>query len=180
MALTVQLRRVVVSVFVILHLTALAVWNLPGGPIHERFQGIMAWYLFPTGLAQHWNMFAPDPRKASFRLEGMVIDRNGITHRFAFPCVGDGGIAAGFWRYRHAKYTSVVGQPQAAAEREYAARTIVRRLNLPPTAFPVDVQLQYQVRTIPPPGTDRDDLPLVEPPAVLGFYRFPTREEAQP
>jgi hypothetical protein len=64
--------------------------------------------------------------------------------------------------------------------REFAARHVVRQLNLPTEAFPVDVQLVFQVRQTPPPGSPPVDpmTPTVQSP--LARYHFEKLSEVRP
>lgn len=173
-------RKRLVSAFVLLHVAALIAWNLPlKAAARGRVAPLAEAYLLPTGLWQDWGMFAPDPPLSICTLEAVTVDRHGVARTFAFPKLTGLGVASASWRYRHAKYASVVGLEKSAAHREFAARTVLRRLDIPPEAYPVDVQLVYQVRDIPPPGEPIDP----EAPArthVLGTYRFPNRAEADP
>lgn len=173
------LRKWAVSAFVAAHLTALVIWNLPGGAIRDRYCDVVACYFLPSGLWQNWSMFAPDPPYSTLTLEALTQDRHGVMRAFAFPRIGERSVWEGAWMYRHAKYANVAGAKDSKAIREYAARTVLRRLDIPDDAYPVDVQLQFQVRTTPPPGTPSDERPLNEPPSIIGSFRFPNRAEVE-
>ena len=169
-----------VSAFVLCHVGALVVWNLPPKvALRERLAPTLGWYLLPTGLWQDWGMFAPDPAPSTIALEAVTLDRHGVLRRYAFPTLTGLSVPAASWRYRHAKYASVVGLEDSAAHREFTARTVLRRLEIPEAAYPVQVQLIYQVRPTPPPGETADP---AEPPqqAILDTYRFPNRAEVDP
>ena len=58
-------KKAAISAFLLAHLAAVAVWNLPDCAIKGRFVGPSARYLLPLGLWQHWGMFAPHPAKAT-------------------------------------------------------------------------------------------------------------------
>ena len=175
-------KRVFVSVFLVGHVAAVALTNLPDCAVRRAIgYGWVDAYLFPTGQWQNWAMFAPDPAKDTLTLEAVVRDSRGLVKHYAFPRMMDKSAWVGFCGgYRHSKYTHDVGSPEARANREFAARFVVRALAMKAEDFPADVQLVYQVWPTNPP-----DAPAGEPPAspwttVLETYNFPTLAEAQP
>lgn len=170
-------RKWAVSAFVLAHVGAVVVWNLPEpAALRQRLAPGLSWYILPTGLWQDWSMFAPDPAASSVALEGVAVDRHGVLRRYEFPRLTGRSVPDAAWRYRHAKYASVVGLESSAAHREFAARTVLRRLPIPAEAYPVDVQLVYRMTITPPPGE-----PATPPQtSVLGTYRFPNRAEVDP
>lgn len=174
-------RKLAVTVFVAAHLTALVIWNLPAKVmLRERLVPILNWYMLPTGLWQDWGMFAPDPGKNSLALEAVSLDRHGVLRTYSFPKLTGLSVPAASWRFRHAKYLSVIGLENSAANREFAARTVLRRQGIPGESYPVDVQLLYRVRPTPPPG--ERPAALSDPPGdlVIATFRFPDRAEVDP
>lgn len=175
------LRRLAISAFVIAHLAAVTIWIVPNCAIQQRCAHYLALYLMPLGLWQYWGMFAPDPVLHTVTLEAAVVDAQGLLHTYVFPREADWSRWESSLRYRHSKYAANFSlKVEFKAHREFAARHVVRQLRLPPNAFPVDVQLYYQVRTTPPPGGPLPD-PMT-PPVVstIDTYRFPTLKEVQP
>lgn len=173
-------RKWGISAFVLAHVIALGVWNLPPkSALHQRLAPAFRWYLLPTGLWQDWGMFAPDPAPSTVVLEGVAVDRHGVVRRYEFPALTGLSVPAASWRFRHAKYASVVGLDDSAAHREFAARTVLRRLPVAEEAYPVDVQLLYRVQDTAPPG-EPDEPPPPPRSAILGTYRFPNRAEIAP
>jgi hypothetical protein len=173
-------KKAAISALVLGHLGALVVWNLPAKvALRERLAPTVSWYMLPTGLWQDWGMFAPDPGRSTVALEALALDRHGVLRQFEFPKLTGLSVPAASWRFRQAKYASVVGLEESAANREFAARTVLRRLDIPDGAYPVEVQLLYQVRPTPPPGeaADPDELPQL---SVLDTFRFPNRSEVDP
>jgi hypothetical protein len=174
-------RKLAVSAFVIAHLLALVIWNLPAKVLlRERLVPVLSWYMLPTGLWQDWGMFAPDPGKSSLALEAVSLDRHGVLRTYAFPRLTGLSVPAAFWRFRHAKYLSVIGLENSAANREFAARTVLRRQAIPAEAYPVDVQLLYKVRPTPPPGEPPADPAAPPDDLVIDTFRFPGRAEVDP
>ena len=62
-------RRLAISAFLVFHLTATVVWNLPNSPLKQCLFPRMRPYMLPLGLWQSWWMFAPDPMGTTAVLE---------------------------------------------------------------------------------------------------------------
>ena len=92
-----RIKRLAVSVFLVGHIAAVVLTNLPDCPLRRSLGGL--WvdaYLMPTGLWQGWGMFAPEPTKDTLTLEATVLDARGLIHKFAFPRMMDQSAWAGF------------------------------------------------------------------------------------
>jgi hypothetical protein len=175
------LRRLVISAFVVAHLGAVAVWVLPPCPIQFRLVNYLAYYMMPLGQWQYWGMFSPDPVRDTVTLEGIVLDAKGLLHTFAFPTEQSRSCLGATLHYRHSKYVSNCSyKVEFKAHREFAARHAVRQLKLPEDAFPLEVQLVYQIRPTPPPGGPLPDPMTPITPVTLDTYRFPSLREIQP
>ena len=77
-----RLKRFGMSVFLIGHVAAVVLTNLPDCPM-RRTLGYL-WvdgYLMPTGLWQSWGMFAPEPAKDTLTLEAIVRDSRGLIRQ---------------------------------------------------------------------------------------------------
>jgi hypothetical protein len=57
---------------------------------------------------------------------------------------------------------------------------VIRQLHLPKDAFPVEVQLMYEVQPSPPPGGPLPDRMAAATHVPIETYRFPTLQEALP
>ncbi len=174
------IKRTAVSAFLLAHLTAVVAWNLPACALRERLTGFAFYYMMGTGQWQAWGMFAPEPSKASAQLEAVVRDRHGLNHHFTFPRLADRSVGEGFWLYRHAKYGSVLADPDAKAHREFGARYVLRKLDLKEDDYPVDLELFYQVSETLPPGSPEGASPPLPYPQSLERYHFPTLAETRP
>ena len=172
------LKRLAISSFLVIHLMVLLAWNIPYSAIRNRLLNTTIHYLYPLGLWQNWAMFAPDPIQNTLTLQAIAIDKNGILYNFAFPRMTDFTLLQGVPRVRHSKFTTYFANEEFVAHREFGARYVVRQLNIPPEAFPVEVELQFEVRDTPPAGTAPD--PMAPTRTVpIQAYRFPTWEEAR-
>lgn len=176
------LRRLAISAFLLVHLSATATWVLPQSPLRNKFAPLAAYYILPLGLWQFWAMFAPDPAPNSFTLEAEVIDRNGLRYGFAFPRLADYSWWRGIPRFRYSKYAANLSCDEFALPRQYAARHVMRRLDLPDDAYPVAVHLMYNIRPTPTPGSPSVTADAMTPtrPYVLGAFRIDSPGEVRP
>lgn len=172
-------KRLGISAFVLVHLSALAVWNIPESEIRRRLLTCATHYVYPLGLWQNWSMFAPDPVRHTITLEASVVDSKGLIYTFAFPKMADFTLAQRIPRVRHGKFVAYFLGEEFKANREIAARHVVRQLKIPEEHFPVELELQYQVLESPPPGRAPHDVVAAKTHPIQS-YRFPTWEDVQP
>lgn len=172
--------RLAISTFLVFHLTATVVWNIPNSPLRQCLLPAFQRYMLPLGLWQSWWMFAPDPMRVTAVLESEVIDAQGMRHIHEFPRVA----ALPWWqklpRFRHPKFTCNLMLDEFAVQREFTARHVVRQLAMKPEAFPVHVSLYCQIKEPPTPGQ-----PFADPSAPvrlhsLGNYDFASIDEVHP
>jgi hypothetical protein len=171
-------RRLGISAFVVLHMSATLVWAMPACPIRARFLDASSRYLFPLGLWQYWGMFAPDPLRETVTLEAVAADAQGLRYGFAFPTVAGDSLWRATPRFRHPKFVLHVAAPEGDTLRRIAARYVVRQLQLPASAFPVEVYLYHQIRPAPPPGQSADPMTPSQP-HLLGRCPFASLDEVQ-
>ena len=165
-------RRLGLSAFLAFHLGVVGVINMPASPLRVALWWPVMNYLVPLGLDQGWGMFAPNPAQHPTPMEVATTDKDGIQRTYAFPKMTDFSPWEGIPRVRHSKFTSICGQPNNVAQREFATRYAVRQLKIPPASFPVKAELLYQIRETPPLGSPPRD-PLLPPvPQTLEKYEF--------
>ena len=173
-------QRLAISAFLVFHLAAVAVVNLPASALRQLTWPSFAYYILPIGLDQAWGMFAPNPVMHSMTLEVATVDRDGIRRDYAFPKMTDFSIWRAMPRVRHSKFASNCGVHGNVAMREVAVRHAIRQLAIPASAFPVEADILFQIIETPPLGAPARD-PLKPPvPQVLHSYRFPTLAEVNP
>jgi hypothetical protein len=173
-------RRLVVSAFVILHLSALTLWTMPPCAIKERFQSPCRYYMLPLGLWQWWAIFAPDPSRSTLLLDAEVVDAKGMRHVYEFPRIADLTWWQKIPRYRNPKFTCNMGSAEYAKHREFTARHAVRQLGLGAGAFPVWVSLYFVVKDAPPPGIGVADPMAPSRIQVLDRFQFGSVQEVRP
>jgi hypothetical protein len=173
-------RRVVISAFVIFHLSALMIWTMPNCAIKAQFQSPYRFYMLPLGLWQWWAIFAPDPLRASLTLNAEIIDAKGMRHEYPFTRLADLSWWQKIPRYRHCKFSGNMAAEEYAKHREFTARHAVRQLNMDPEAFPVWVSLYLELKDAPPPGSGVAD-PMAAPRVqVLDRFQFRSLKEVMP
>ena len=179
--MSLRLKRLAISAFLLAHLSAVVLTNLPDCPLRRKLGHLWVdGYLMPTGQWQGWGMFAPEPTKNTLTLEAAVRDSRGLVRRYAFPRMMDQSAWAGFLGFRHSKYSANAGEPSGPANREFAARYVVRVLKLQDEDFPATVQLYYQVWPTPAPDAPSDEPPASAWQSIIETYTFPTLAEAMP
>jgi hypothetical protein len=175
------LKRWLISLFVAFHVLAVIVWIIPACAIKQRLMLRLAPYMLPLGHWQYWGMFAPNPIQDTMTVEAVVKDARGILRIFSFPKEADLSTWQKMVRFRHSKYTAnFLLKDEFMAHREFAARHAIRRLGVPAEAFPVTVQLLFQIQPTPPPGGPPRDPMAPSVPSVIDTYEFPSLQEVLP
>lgn len=180
MAHSLALKRAGLSLLIAAHLAAVLIWNLPECALRERVGSWPAAYMLPTGQWQHWGMFAPEPLRETVVLEAQARDAQGAFHTYTFPRMADKSVAEAFFGYRHSKLAHNMAPETAKAYREFAARHAARSWELPPEAFPLDMDLYYKVWAPAAPGEPAADLSAPPTLNVLQAYRFPNQADVLP
>ena len=173
-------RRLLVSAFLVVHLSAVAIINLPACALRQALHLPACCYLVPIGLDQAWGMFAPNPVMHPTALEVSTVDAKGIHRDFAVPRLADFSVWRAIPRVRFSKFTANCTLASNVAMREFAVRHAIRQLQIPADAFPVEAHLMVQVRETPPLGDPARD-PMMPPiPQLLQSYQFPALAEVMP
>jgi hypothetical protein len=70
--------RVLVSVFLLFHLSVILVWSFPISlrPL-VKIKHVIAPYMIWSGLTQGWALFAPDPQDINVYLEAEITYQDG-------------------------------------------------------------------------------------------------------
>jgi hypothetical protein len=174
--------RLVISAFVLFHLSALAIWTLPNCQIKDRFQHtIYPYYMLPLGLWQWWAIFAPDPMRDTVVLDAEVVDSKGIRHVYEFTRLAD----LPWWKkipgYRHPKFTGNMGTDEYVKARHFTARHVVRQLGLGAEAFPLWVSLYFTIKASPAPGATAAADPMAPPRnQMIERFEFASLAEVRP
>jgi hypothetical protein len=173
-------QRLVISAFVLFHLSALAIWTNPTCAIKERFQWPYRYYVLPLGIWQWWAIFAPEPLSENQVLEAEVGDAKKLIHIYEFTKIGDLSVWDKLSRYRNPKFTGNMMDNEYLTQRKFTARHVVRQLGLGDDAFPLSVSLYVKINSAPPFGSSVTD-PMAPPRVqVLERYDFASMKEVRP
>jgi hypothetical protein len=164
-------RRLIVSAFVLFHLSAICLWTTPHSYIKAHLEPFYKYYVLPTGVWQWWAIFAPDPVRDTLVLDAEIVDAKGMRHIYEFPRIAELPWWDKMARYRQPKFTGNMSNAEYEGSRKFAARYAARNLDLEPTAFPVWVSLYYQVKESPAPGTTAVSDPMA-PARIQMIERF--------
>ena len=145
--------RKAVNLFIVWHLFALAIWQLPfNSAIVPFFASFVRPYVVNTGFAQSWSMFSPYPDKLDVYLEAQITYADGEKRSWFFPRMVHMGYAKKYEEERWRKLVEVSthggNQMLWPALARYAARVNDYDTQNPPTS----VELIQHSRTVPPPG----------------------------
>lgn len=173
-------RRLVISAFVIFHLSALMIWTMPNCAIKSQFQSSYRYYVLPLGLWQWWAIFAPDPIRNTTNLNAEIIDAKGMRQVYEFTRLGDLTWWQKIPRYRNCKFTANMSVEEYTEHRKFTARHVVRHLGMGAEAFPLWVSLYYEIKNSPPPGTGVTDPMVASRVQVVDRFEFGSLKEVRP
>jgi hypothetical protein len=125
-------------------------------------------------------MFAPNPVRDTVALEAVIQTNQGILKTIPFTRTADLPVLDALAKYRHAKYTAMLGADVHSAAREFTARNIARTAGLKPSDFPAKVQLLYRYWPATEPGQGPPDLMAAPKIQVLQTYLFENLQDALP
>ena len=77
--------RAAISVFIVVTVVSVVVWNLPPSEIKNEALAFTGPYVRATGLNQNWGVFAPDPRRHTLELYARVRYADGSEEVVALP-----------------------------------------------------------------------------------------------
>lgn len=149
------MKRIAINIFIIFHLTTIFCWAVP---LNTRLFAIVkptiAPYMGWSGLAQGWNLFAPNPLSLNSRLEVEISYRDGQTGLWKFPRPQDFGYIKRYTMEREHKFSfDSLQNDSFAILRPDAARYIARLNNVKRDNPPVTVTLVGYRSQIAPPGS---------------------------
>lgn len=141
--------RAVISVFVVVTVASLVVWNLPDSELRRRALPPVEPYVNLTGLDQNWGVFAPDPRRETIAVFARAKYRSGREETLQFPS-GDPVIGA-YWDYRWRKFYEAASSP-AHEGLWHAAAAWFARTAAEKGGTVSSVTLVRRASTLLPPG----------------------------
>jgi hypothetical protein len=151
--------RVAISVFVVVTLAFVAATNLPRSSLRQDVLTPGQPYLRALGLDQHWNVFAPEPRKQVIDLVSQVTFSDGSQAQWQLP--RRGALVGAYSDYRWRK---LLENAIADSHRELwgpLALWIARNASSPGRR-PTRVTLVRRFYDLLPPGSTPDRGPWKE------------------
>ena len=152
-------RRLIVSAFVIFHLSAICLWTMP--PALSR---ITPGLLPVLRVADRHVAMVGDLRARTRSRHDHAGRRDHRRQGDAAHLRVPSARRFPWWqkvpRYRQPKFTGNMGSPEYLVIGKFTARYAARQLGLEPEAFPLWVSLYYQVKDTPPPGATAASDPM--------------------
>lgn len=133
--------RSLLSVALVLTLAAVAAWNLPSSALREAALPVVEPYVRTLGLDQNWNLFAPNPPRATFEVLARIDYADGSWGEWRSP-------RNDRWR----KWLGAVRLDRHRSLREPTAAWIARNHDHGGRR-PVTVTLVRRGRVLAPPGS---------------------------
>jgi hypothetical protein len=141
--------RTAISVFLIVTIASLVVWNMPQSEIQRRSLKVVRPYVTALSLEQSWGVFAPDPRRETLDFFARVRFADGTEEEVRMPT--GGSLVGAYWDYHWWKWVESVTNDQRAGLWEPAAAWFARRATTE-RRQPVEVTLVRRWHPLLPPG----------------------------
>lgn len=126
-----MIKRIAINIFLIFHLAVILCWAIPSNSrLVTDLRPKIATYMVWSGLAQGWNLFAPNPLSLNTRVEAQIAYRDGNTSVWKVPLPQENGYAKRYTMERLHKlaFDSLLND-RFALLRPDAARYIARLNN---------------------------------------------------
>ena len=150
-----KMKRIAINIFLVFHLAIIFCWAVPlNTGVVTRVRPLIARYMAWSGLAQGWNLFAPNPLSLNTRVEAEIAYRDGQTGVWRFPLPQNFGYLKRYMMERQHKFSlDALQNNRFAPLRPDAARYIARLNNTNENDPPVSVTLVCYRSKIAPPGS---------------------------
>lgn len=142
--------RVLISAVLICTLVAILISNLPPSELRKSALPIAQPLLDASGLSQNWNLFAPNPRRSTLRLEARIDFADGTSAVWRTP-ISDSFVGT-YRAFRWRKWASYVVSDSRRALWPHAAAWLAQ-IHTREGKAPVRVTLYRQFFFAPKPGS---------------------------
>jgi hypothetical protein len=165
-----SLKRAAITVFLVFHMFAAAVWAVPiDSPLTQAFRNLIGPYVLWVGFFQKWDMFSPDPSRLNNFVSATIVFRNGSRRLWVFPRMEMLGYADRYAKERYRKYANDNLRLDSNAGLWPDAARYAARVNNDPSNPPVSVVLTRYWSEVPGPG----GAPVEEAPwQQFPFFRY--------
>jgi len=149
------MKRIAINIFLVFHLTIICCWAIP---LNTRLvtvvRPVIAPYMIWSGLAQGWNLFAPNPLAINNRVEAEISYRDGEKIVWKFPRPQQFGYMKRYTMERQHKFSfDSLQNDKFGYLRPDAARYLARLNNTKVNDPPATVTLIGYQSKIAPPGS---------------------------
>jgi hypothetical protein len=153
------MKRIAINAFLICHLIVILCWAVPvNSHLVSVTRGVIAPYMMWSGLAQGWNLFAPNPLSLNTRVEAEITYRNGDKGVWKFPLPQDLSYTRRYMVERQHKFAfDSLLNDRFEILRPDAARYIARLNNTKPDDPPATVALVSYRSQIAPPNSRKPE-----------------------
>jgi hypothetical protein len=141
--------RAAISVFLLVTLASLVVWNMPNSELQRKSLKVVRPYVTALSLEQNWGVFAPDPRRETLDFLARVRFADGSEEEVRMPT--GGSVVGAYWDYHWWKWVESVTNDQRDGLWKPAAVWFGRRATTD-TRQPVRVTLVRRWYQLFPPG----------------------------
>ncbi len=148
--------RVLISVFLVVTVLAVAFWNLPPSELKRQGLRPLAPYVRATGLDQNWGVFAPNPRQQTLEMVARVQYADGTQGTWRLP--SGNALFGAYWDYRWRKWMEWASNDAYPQLRDPAAQFVLRE-ERGAGRRPVQVELFRRTADLPAPGYKPRQLP---------------------
>lgn len=150
-----MMKRIAINSFLIFHLALIFCWAMP---VNSRLvtgaRPVIASYMIWSGLAQGWNLFAPNPLAINYRVDAEITYRDGQKCIWSFPRPQDFGYMKRYTLERQHKFGfDSLQSDKLAFLRPDASRFVARLNNTKENNPPLTVTLVGYQSKIAPPGS---------------------------
>ena len=150
--------RVLISAVLVVTLFSVMTANLYPSDLKRQFWRVGKPVVYATGLDQGWDVFAPDVRRQTIKLEAHVAYADGTSATWRIP--RGGSLFGAYWDYRWRKWAELMILGFAPREIEPGARWIARHAEPGRRAVKIELVERYQQLGLP--GTSPNRGPWTE------------------
>lgn len=171
-----RIRKPLISIFLIFHCSAVAIWLIPASTPQKLVKKIVAPYMYYFGLWQYWCVFAPEPKTYNVFITALIRYKDGTESIWEVPRAEKMGYIERGFKERYRKWANEsIYDPKYKRSWPDAARWIARN-HSKPGKVPESVSLIRHWAYIPSPEEGLGK-PSPEPNEQFTFYEYRVKPE---
>jgi hypothetical protein len=163
------MKRIIINIFLVFNLATILCWSMPlNTGILAVTRPLIAPYMSWSGLAQGWNLFAPNPLSLNTKVEAEIAYKDGEVVTWRFPLPQYYGYLKRYTMEREHKFSfDSLLNDNFEPLRPDAARYLARLNNTKKDNPPVGVTLVSYRSKIAPPNSNQP-----EPWTRAEFFKY--------